>query len=168
MIACLLFLVFAANLVLQGSFLPFFWPVPYHPDLLLILVVSLGILLGSKRGLILGLLAGLLQDIVFGPALGFFALSKAAAGYLAGKASEDTYKDQIFVSAVLILAATVFQELLLFLLTHLFLSVEPSWQYLTLPFLFKSLGNIAVLFLFYPVIFKVIRKKKLFAWNDFR
>ena len=163
MIICSLFLVFAAILVLQGSFLPFFWPVPHHPDLLLVLVVSLSILLGAKRGLILGLLAGMLQDIVFGPALGFFALSKAATGYLVGKAAKDTYKDQIFVPAVLILVATIFQELLLFFLTHLFLPWEPSWQYLSLPLLFKVLGNIATIFLFYPFVFKAVKKNKLFT-----
>ena len=166
MIVCLFFLVFAAILVLQGSFLPFFWPVPYHPDLLLVLVVSLSILLGGKRGLLLGLLAGMLQDVVFGPALGFFALSKATAGYLVGKASKDTYKDQIFVPAVLILVATVFQELLLFFLTLLFLPGEPSWQYLSLPLFFKVLGNIAAIFLFYPYIFKVIKKNKFFTRVD--
>jgi rod shape-determining protein MreD len=84
MAVVLLFLICAGILVLQGSLFPLFWPLAYQPDPLLVLVISLSILLGEKRGSLVGLAAGLLQDILFGPALGLFALSKVATAYLAG------------------------------------------------------------------------------------
>jgi rod shape-determining protein MreD len=67
---CVVFLICAGILVLQGSLFPLLWPLAYQPDPLLVLVISLSILLGEKRGSLVGLAAGLLQDISLGPPWG--------------------------------------------------------------------------------------------------
>ncbi|MFQ5694044.1 MAG: rod shape-determining protein MreD, partial [Nitrospinota bacterium] len=54
------------------------------PDLVLILVVSLGVLRGKRAGAIYGWLLGLLQDGLSGSLLGQNALSKGLIGFAAG------------------------------------------------------------------------------------
>jgi len=145
------FLTCAGILVLQGSLFPLLWPSAYQPDPLLVLVISLSILLGEKRGSLLGLGAGLLQDILFGPALGLFALTKGVVAYLAGFAAREIYKDQMVGPVILTFILTVIHEFILFFLINLFFYVSASWENFTAPLLLKALGNLAFLFILYPL-----------------
>ncbi len=162
MAVLLLFLIFAGILVLQGSLFPLFWPLAYQPDPLLVLVISLSIVLGEKRGSLVGLAAGLLQDILFGPALGLFALSKAATAYLAGFAAGEIYKDQMVGPVILTFILTVVHEFILFALINAFFYMNTSWEHFSSPLLLKTLGNTAFLFIFYPLIYNAAKKSSIF------
>lgn len=162
MAVVLLFLICAGILVLQGSLFPLIWPLAYQPDPLLVLVISLSILLGEKRGSLVGLGVGLLQDILFGPALGLFALSKAATAFLAGFAAREIYKDQIIGPLVLTFILTVIHEFMVFALIYVFFTINTSWEYFSSPLLLKSFGNIAFLFLLYPLIYNAGKKGGIF------
>ncbi len=162
MVVVLFFLFCAGILVLQGSLFPLLWPPFYQPDPLLVLVISLSIILGERRGSLLGLGAGLLQDILFGPALGLFALSKAAVAYLAGFSSREIYKDQIVGPLILTFILTVIHEFILFFLINMFFYVSATWEAFSSPLLLKTLGNVAFLFIIYPLVYNAGRKGTVF------
>ena len=162
MAVVLLFLLFAGILVLQGSLFPLFWPLDYQPDPLLVLVISLSIVLGEKRGSLVGLAAGLLQDILFGPALGLFALSKAAIAFLAGFAAREIYKDQMVGPIILTFILTVIHEFILFSLISVFFDMSLSWEYFSSSLLLKTLGNVAFLFILYPLVYNTGKKGSIF------
>ncbi len=168
MAVVLFFLLCAGILVLQGSLFPLLWPSAYQPDPLLVLIISLSILLGEKRGSLLGLAAGFLQDILFGPALGLFALSKAATAYLAGFASREIYKDHIVGPLILTFILTVLHEFFLFFLINIFFYVSASWETFSSPLLMKTLGNAAFLFLIYPPVYNAGRRGSTALPRDIR
>ncbi len=142
-------------LVLQGSFLAFFIIDGVMPDLLLILVVGLAFLWGEKRGAAAGFIAGMLQDFFFGPALGFFTLSKVIPAYLAGLMSRDIYKDQVIVPMVAVFFATLLHELISFFLVGLFWGHEfPMIYYLEQKFLPQAIYNFLLTLLIYPLLYK--------------
>ncbi len=160
--AVALFIITTAGiLVLQGSFFSLFWPLQYQPDIMLVLIVSLSILLGEKRGSLVGLAAGLLQDIFFGPALGLFALTRASTGYLTGLITKEIYKDQMTGPLVLTVLMTVFSEFLMFILIHQFFYLNPSWEIFSSSLLVKTIGNVAFLFMIYPVIYNIGKKRTI-------
>lgn len=55
-----------------------------EPNLLIILVASVGFLVDRKAGLILGFFAGLLTDIFFGSVIGIYALMYMYIGFING------------------------------------------------------------------------------------
>ena len=58
------------------------------PNLMMIVVASLGFIKGDTTGLITGFFSGLLVDIFFGTYLGFFALIYMYLGFIVGKFHE--------------------------------------------------------------------------------
>lgn len=59
------------------------------PDLVLVVVVSVGLLAGSRTGALTGFTAGLLMDLSGDAELGRLALVHAVAGHLAGLLRDD-------------------------------------------------------------------------------
>lgn len=55
-----------------------------EPNILIILVATVGFLVDSKNGLILGFFAGLLTDIFFGSVIGIYAIIFMYIGYMNG------------------------------------------------------------------------------------
>ncbi len=76
------------------------------PDLVLIIVVFNGILKGSREGAFWGFIAGMMEDFACGQYLGLHALSKLAAGYVAG-AGDYVYKENSVVAAAMVWAASL-------------------------------------------------------------
>ncbi len=105
-------------LIIQGSLIPFLNIGARQPDLLLILVVCLSILWGSKKGAALGLAAGLFQDILYGQALGIFALTKMLAGYLSGFTEKNIYKDFVLGPMLIVFLLTFLHEGLVFIFSE--------------------------------------------------
>lgn len=110
-------LVILAALIIQGSMFPFLNLGGKQPDLLLIVVICYGILWGSRTGAFLGFAGGFLQDILFGRALGTFALTKMLSGYLSGLTEKNIYKDFVIGPMIIVFILTFLQEGLLFILS---------------------------------------------------
>ena len=70
--------------VLQGTLFSAFSFGNISPNLILVLVVSLGLMRGQKTGLLVGFASGLLSDIFLSSHIGFYALLMMYIGYLAG------------------------------------------------------------------------------------
>jgi len=148
-------------LLLEGSVLVFFMADRVLPDLILVIVICLGFILGEQRGALVGLVAGLLQDIVLGSVLGFFALAKMLLGYGAGLLGRDLYQDQLFAPALLVGLGTLTHETILLFLVNRFIGSEISvgWS-VGSSFLLKTLYNMVLALLCYPLIYRLCSKSR--------
>ena len=154
-------LAFVLALLIEGSIFSFVLLEKASPDLFLVLVISLGFILGERRGGLIGLLAGLLQDVIFGSALGFFALAKMLLGYGAGLLGRELYQEQLFAPALLVFIGTLAHEFVLYFLVSQFigLGMPVEWS-LSRLFIPKAFYNMGLTLLIYPLLFRFSRRKK--------
>ncbi|MDR0839902.1 MAG: rod shape-determining protein MreD [Christensenellaceae bacterium] len=81
-----------------------------RPDCLLAVMVSLGILLGPVEGAIIGCVAGLLFDVLFGRAIGLYAMAHMLAGAAGGLFFKKFYADNLIIPGVLASIAAFVKE----------------------------------------------------------
>ena len=152
---------FVLALLLEGSVLSFFMVERALPDLLLVLVMIWGFILGPRVGGILGLLGGFFQDILFGSSLGYFALAKMLMGYGAGFLGREFYREQLLAPTLLLFAGTLAHELLLNILVSQFigLSMPIGWtmNHFLIP---KAAYNSGLTLLLYPAMLYLYRGRK--------
>ncbi len=118
-----LFLV--ATLVIQTTVLPLIAVAGARPDLLLLVVVSAGLLLGREHGVGMGFFAGLLQDLASGNIFGVSALSKTATGYVAGLVERKVFKENVLLPLLAVIIATIFNSaIMLVMLAFLGFAVD--------------------------------------------
>jgi rod shape-determining protein MreD len=152
---------FVFALLVEGSVFSFFMLEKALPDIFLVMVISLGFILGERRGAIVGLCAGLLQDVIFSSALGFFALAKMLLGYGSGLLGRELYREQLLAPVLLVFVGTLTHEFILYFLVSQFmgfgLPVEWSLSRLFIP---KAFYNMALALLIYPLFFRLYHRKK--------
>lgn len=102
-----------ATLVVQTTVLPLVAVGGARPDLLLLVVVSAGMLLGREHGVGMGFFAGLLQDLASGNIFGVSVLSKTATGYVAGLVERKVFKENVLLPLLAVIIATVFNSALM-------------------------------------------------------
>ncbi|PKM83783.1 MAG: rod shape-determining protein MreD [Firmicutes bacterium HGW-Firmicutes-13] len=145
-------MVILTALIIQGSMLLFLNIGGKQPDLLLIVVICFSILWGSRTGAFIGLAGGFLQDILFGRALGIFALTKMLVGYLSGFTEKNIYKDFVIGPMIIVFALTFLHEGLVFILSKEVIrqSVGPVFTQLIVP---KALYNFCLTPFIYLIIY---------------
>lgn len=144
-------------LVIQGSFLSFYRGIA--PDLLLIFVTCLAFLWGENKGIAIGIIAGFLQDIFYGPSIGFFALAKMLVAYLAGLTSREVYKDQIIGPMVTVFMATFAHEFIVYFLLSFFWGNKTNFFYaIEALFLPKAVYNFLLTIIIYPLLYRAEQK----------
>ena len=116
-------LLLGVLLILQSTVLETVAIAGIKPDLVMLLVVLNGFLLGTREGAFLGFVGGIVEDLFFGSYIGLNALSKMAAGYLAGAAGERLYRENIPIATIIafftsLAGLTVNYMLLLYLDIH--------------------------------------------------
>jgi rod shape-determining protein MreD len=87
-------------LILQSTVLETVAIAGVKPDLVMLVVVLNGFLLGAREGAFLGFAGGILEDLFTGSYIGLNALSKMTAGYLAGVAGEGLYRENILIATI--------------------------------------------------------------------
>ena len=116
----LLWLAFVCGMfVVQASMLPLVSYGGISPDLLLLMVVSISFLRGSRMGVFLGFLAGMLQDLVTGTFFGMNIFSKMLIGYVCGIFSNRVFKEQVFLPLFASLLATVLNYVVILIIMFL-------------------------------------------------
>lgn len=88
-------LTILAGFILESTVLPHISLAGIKPNIMLIVTVSYGFLLGERRGLFVGFTSGLLCDIFFGPMLGFEAFVYGLIGFLCGKFKKYLYVEDL-------------------------------------------------------------------------
>jgi len=120
-----------AVLVLQTTLLDYISMAGVKPDLVMLLVVLNGFLLGPREGAFLGFAGGVLEDLFSGSYIGLNALSKFAAGYLAGAAGERLYRENsIVATGVVFFSAFTGQVISYLLLLYLNVWIAPFYALL--------------------------------------
>ncbi|HOV78865.1 MAG TPA: rod shape-determining protein MreD [Bacillota bacterium] len=124
-------LLFGAVLILQATVLDFISVFDIKPDLVMLLAIFSGFLLGKREGAFWGFAGGLIEDLFSGSYIGLNALSKMAAGYLAGVAGDRLYRENILVAAGVTFFSSVAGLLLNYLLLlHLGIGISPFYALL--------------------------------------
>ncbi len=148
------------TLIIEGSFFSVLFIRSMVPDLLLIIVVCLAFLWGEKKGIVLGLICGFLQDLFFGPAIGFFTLAKMTAAYFSGLSSREIYKDQIVGPMMTVFLATFVHEFIVFFLVELFWENDFSFFFaLDQIFLPRAIYHLVLTVMIYPLLYRAEQKK---------
>ena len=89
------------------------------PNIMLILVVSIGFMRGRTEGLLVGFFSGLLLDILYGGYLGIFALVYMLIGYINGYFNHMFFADEVILPLGLIIANNFLLNLCIYLLYFL-------------------------------------------------
>lgn len=97
----ILFLTIVISFLLQCTVLHLISIGSITPNLILILIVSMGLLRGRKSGMWTGFFCGFLVDMFFGSVYGFYALIYMYIGFLSGYAHRICYDDDIKIPVML-------------------------------------------------------------------
>ncbi|MDF9408304.1 rod shape-determining protein MreD [Pelotomaculum isophthalicicum JI] len=115
-----LLLLLGVVLILQTTIMDYLSVYGVKPDLVMLLVIFNGFLLGPKEGAFLGFAGGIIEDLFSGSYIGINALTKMVAGYLAGFCGERLYKENsLVVAGVAFFSTTVGLLINYFLLLYL-------------------------------------------------
>ena len=162
----IVFLLSLFILIIEGSLLGVIFTRSNMPDLLLVFVICLAFLWGEKKGVVVGLLAGLLQDIFFGPALGFFALAKMVVAYLVGITAREVYKDQLAGPMLIVFMATFVHEFIIFFLRLLFWGSGGDFFYfMDVLFLPKAVYHLMLTIPVYYLLYRVDQKGHFYPFS---
>jgi rod shape-determining protein MreD len=93
--------------LLETTVVPFLRVLGVGPNLILLQVAAVALFRGSMAGAALGIAGGAALDLWRGQALGLFALSAGATGYLLGLLEPRLFKDNLLVPVAAALAGTV-------------------------------------------------------------
>ncbi len=104
-------LMFAVTL-LQAALMPYVSVWGVHADLPLLLVLSWGLLRGSREGAVWGFVAGVFTDLFSGGPFGAATLSLMAAGALGGLGQNVVYRHFLLMPPLVALLGTLVYDLL--------------------------------------------------------
>ena len=155
----LIFFFVVLILLIQGAMAAVFPRYIVFPDLLLVFVVSFSFLWGEKKGLLVGFMGGAVQDLLFGPAFGLFALGKMLVAYLAASASHEVFRDQVVGPMFVAMFATIAHEVLIYFISYLFLGIHSPIAYMVeTVFLPKAVFHFFLTIPVYPLLYKADRQ----------
>ena len=125
------------------------------PNLLVIAVVSLSLLMGSGKGVFIGFAAGLLEDMVFGPAIGFYALAYSVAGYLSGKLERLIFPDDMLLPVGAVAVGDFLQAFFVYVFSFLIRGRFFFSEFITGTVLPEMLYTSLIALFLYPFILKI-------------
>lgn len=98
----IIILTVLAAFIIQTSVLPAISIGQIKPNLMLIAAASYGFFLGDRKGVFVGCLVGLVQDVFYGPVLGFSGIVYALIGYVCGKFKKLLYVEDLSFPLIMI------------------------------------------------------------------
>ena len=116
---CILFLTAVVCFFLQSTLLQKIAIGSISANLLVIFVVSVGLMRGSRTAMFTGFFIGLLNDLCFGPGVGLYAFLYMAIGYLSGYSCKIYYDNNLKVPAVLVTLNDLLYNIGIFAFTFL-------------------------------------------------
>ncbi len=125
------------------------------PNLMMIVVASLGFIKGDTTGLVTGFFSGLLVDIFFGTYLGFFALIYMYLGFIVGKFHEVFFSQNIAIPIVFITIADFLFGFVCYVLMFLFRTRFNIGYYMMNVIIPEMVYTALVAIFYYPIILSV-------------
>lgn len=140
------------SFVLQGTIFKSLSFGHVSPNLILVLVVSLGIMRGKKTGIIVGFFSGLLADVFFGGYIGFFALLYMYLGYFAGSFNKIFFPEDVKLPMGIIALSNLVYGLSCYVFLFLLrgdLGLPYYFSHIIVP---ECVYTLVVTIIFYPLI----------------
>ncbi|MBQ3795596.1 MAG: rod shape-determining protein MreD [Butyrivibrio sp.] len=125
------------------------------PNLLMIVVASLGFIKGDKAGLLVGFFSGLLVDIFFGTYIGFFALIYMYLGFIVGLFHAIFFSQNIAIPIVFITVADFLFGFICYVLMFLFRTKFDIGYYMITVIIPEMVYTAIVAIFFYPLILMI-------------
>lgn len=105
--------------VLQTSVFPFLPFLVVSPNLMLIVIFTIGFVYGEGEGVLYGILAGLLMDVFYSGPFGYFTLIFGWIGFMNGFFSRFYYDEYLFLPILICGVNEIIYNLLLFVVRYL-------------------------------------------------
>ena len=144
--------------VLQTSLFRHFEIAGVSPNLLVVLVSSIGFMRGKKEGIFIGFISGFLVDIFFSNVIGFYTLLYFLFGYLNGYFTKEFLPEDIKLPVVLIVGSDFVLNLWVYLITFLFRGDFNFYYYLMNIIIPEIVYTLIITILLYLLILKVNQK----------
>jgi rod shape-determining protein MreD len=125
------------------------------PNLLIVLICSVGFMRGEKEGMVVGFFSGLLLDIFFGNLLGLNALLLLYVGYLNGQFCGLFYAEDIRLPMTLIMTSEFTYGFFFYVFSFLIRGRLNLGFYMTHIILPEVLYTIIISIFLYPIILKI-------------
>lgn len=125
------------------------------PNLLIVVTASVGFMRGHKEGLFVGFFCGILIDLMFGSALGFYALIYMLIGFADGFFRRIFYPDEIRLPIFLIAVSDFFCNIIIYFVLFWFRGRFAFGYYLMHTILPELVYTMAVAILLYFILLKI-------------
>ncbi len=144
--------------LLQCTIFPSLEIAGIKPNLLIIIISSVGFMRGPREGMITGFAAGLLTDIQFGELIGFYAVIYLLIGYVNGLFRQMYYDEDIKLPLFLITLSEFMYGIVIYFLMFLLKSDFDFLYYLNRIIVPELIYTIVVTLVLYPFILYINQK----------
>lgn len=148
----------AVCFLLQSTLLSQFTLGGIVPNLMIVIIASIGFLLGNRTGMWFGFGLGLLTDIMFGNIIGFYALLYMIVGYANGAFEKILFQRDIKLPLLLIVCSDFVYSNICYILLFLLRGRFNYLYYLTGIILPELIYTIIFACIFYPLIHFIFEK----------
>jgi len=155
-IASAFFIIIA--FLLQSSIFSRFTIGGIIPNLMVVVVASIGFLVGRKYGMITGFISGIILDVFFGSVIGLYALILMYVGYINGKFKKILYSGDFKLPLGLIIVSDIAYGHLCYLFLFLLKGDLGYLYYLKAVIMPETIYTTVIACLFYPLIHFVFNK----------
>lgn len=125
------------------------------PNLLMILVVSIGFMQGKTEGLFTGFAAGAFVDVIYGQYLGLYALLYLLAGYFCGTFTDVFFDEDIKVPLILVTICDAAFGVAVYIVGFLMRGRTDFGGYLVSVILPELVSTVVFMLLLYRLIAKI-------------
>lgn len=144
--------------VFQTSFFQFFKIAGVSPNLLVVLVASIGFMKGKNEGIFVGFISGLLIDLFFSPVIGFYTMVYTLVGFLNGFFTKEFMPEDVKLPVVLIVFSDLFLNLFIYFIFFLFRGDFDIYYYFVNLIVPEIVYTLLVTIILYLIILKVNQK----------
>lgn len=156
----LLFFIIIINFILQSTVFQHFRIGGILPNTALIIVVSISMLSGRKKGITAGIVTGIMQDIFFSKAIGINILIYTFLGYLIGGVEGRLFKDNYITPLILISLSTFFYHSIYYILMHFLRHSVDYLSVLRTTIFTETIYNSIVGIIMYRILFNHVYEYK--------
>ena len=157
----LAWLIILLNFILQGTLFQYFSIFGVVPNTTLVIIVCFALFSDKNKGAIYGFVIGIMQDMLYGQALGVYALIYMLIGYYIGLINRKVFKDNLIISFFITAIATCFYILvnitLIYVLGHDVAITDLPIASIIIQVIYNSIISILV----YLYVFKLYKKRIL-------
>ena len=161
-ITCLI-LSFLFIYLLQVNFFLWFNLAGIKPNLIVILVLTIGLFAGKGIGTTFGILFGISLDFFIGKSIGISGIMLGVIGFIGGYLDKNFSKDSRVTMITMITIATVIYEIGIVLLNYFIHQAQINIIYFIEVLLVELIFNAIITIIIYPIIMKwknVLKKIK--------